>query len=319
MKNLIRDILAGDPRAIARAISSIENDGASRESLIDALYPHGGKALVWGITGPPGAGKSTLVDRFITHLRKSGFRIAVIAVDPSSPFSGGALLGDRLRMQNHALDQGVFIRSMASRGQLGGVAGATADTIKVFDAAGYDIIFIETIGVGQSEIEVVELADLVLLVLVPGMGDEIQALKAGIMEIGDLYIINKMDHEGAERLKTEVEYVLGLKDNSDPELKNPILLTNANSGTGTEAVIKAAQQYVAVLRQKGKFDQRRRERIKREIQHIAIAKIRARVRQHFNLESQFDNWVDRLHRKKTSPYRFINNKIEQLLKEFEQK
>ncbi|MCK4715412.1 MAG: methylmalonyl Co-A mutase-associated GTPase MeaB, partial [Candidatus Marinimicrobia bacterium] len=210
MQNLARQVLQQNIRAIARAISLIENgvETKKKEKLIDTLHPHCGHGIIWGITGPPGAGKSTLLNRLIEQLRHDNKKVAVIAVDPSSPFTGGAILGDRLRMQKHATDDSVFIRSMASRGHLGGVAGATGDAIKIFDAAGYDHIIIETIGVGQTEIDVMELSDIVLLVLVPGLGDEIQALKAGVMEIGDIFIINKKDIDGADRLRTEVEYVL---------------------------------------------------------------------------------------------------------------
>ncbi|HHJ53793.1 MAG TPA: methylmalonyl Co-A mutase-associated GTPase MeaB, partial [Caldithrix abyssi] len=197
---MVERILNGDTRAVARAISWIENEHPEKEQLIDALYPHAGRAAVWGITGPPGSGKSSLVNLIIKIQRAKGKKVAVIAVDPSSPFSGGAILGDRIRMQNHATDTGVFIRSMASRGHLGGIAGATADAIKVLDAAGFDLILIETIGVGQTEIDIVGLSDLVLLVLVPGLGDEIQALKAGVMEIGDVFIVNKSDKADADRV-----------------------------------------------------------------------------------------------------------------------
>ncbi|MCF6335614.1 MAG: methylmalonyl Co-A mutase-associated GTPase MeaB, partial [Spirochaetales bacterium] len=212
---LIKRITRGNTRAIARGISVIENNSDTKEELIDGLYPFTGKAQIIGITGPPGAGKSTIVDRIIQFERNNNKKIAVIAVDPSSPFSGGAILGDRLRMQTHATDPGVFIRSMASRGHLGGISAATSGAIKVFDAAGFDTIIIETIGVGQTEVEVIELADLIILTLVPGMGDEIQAMKAGIMEIADLFLVNKSDIDGADRLKSEIEYMLMLGPEND--------------------------------------------------------------------------------------------------------
>src|SRR6056297_1409848 len=195
---LVEKVLKGDIRAVAKAISMVENDADGKEAFIDAIYPECGHAVVWGVTGPPGAGKSTLVDKLIDRELKKGKKVAVVAVDPSSPFSGGAVLGDRLRMQSHATNPKVFIRSMASRGHLGGVAGATTDAVRVLDAAGYDLIIIESIGVGQTEIEIIEIADIVLLVLVPGMGDEIQALKAGVMEIGDIYVLNRKDYDGVD-------------------------------------------------------------------------------------------------------------------------
>ena len=207
---LTAGVLAGELRAVARAISLVENRDPQATSLVDRLYPHTGRAVLIGVTGSPGSGKSTLVDRLIAREREAGRTVAVIAVDPSSPFTGGAILGDRLRMQDHAADPGVFIRSMASRGSLGGLTAAAGDAVRVLDAAGYDTVLIETIGVGQTEIDVVELADLVLLVFMPGAGDEIQALKAGVMEIGDIYVINKDDLPGAKKLRLEVEYVLSL-------------------------------------------------------------------------------------------------------------
>lgn len=194
-----------------------------------------------GITGPPGAGKSTLADRLIQKEREAGKRVAVVAVDPSSPFTGGSLLGDRLRMQTHATDPGVFIRSMASRGHLGGISTAAFDAVKIFDAAGYDTVIVETIGVGQTEIEIIELSDIVMLVLVPGMGDEIQAMKAGVMEIGDIFVINKSDRDGAERLKAEVEYVLMLKEQKDRAEMADICMTSARDNTGITELYTALQ------------------------------------------------------------------------------
>ncbi|TFG62498.1 MAG: methylmalonyl Co-A mutase-associated GTPase MeaB, partial [Spirochaetales bacterium] len=208
VEGLARDILDGRFRAIAQGITLVENNLPEKENLIRILYPHTGRAVNLGITGAPGSGKSSLVNRLIHLYRDGGKRVGIIAVDPSSPFTRGAILGDRLRMQDHSRDPGVFIRSMASRGHLGGLSSGCWDAVKILDAAGFDTVIIETIGVGQNEVEIMRLSDLVLLVLVPGLGDEIQALKAGVMEIGDVYVINKMDLEGADRLKAEVEYAL---------------------------------------------------------------------------------------------------------------
>lgn len=316
MHKLAQQILRQNTRAIARGISLIENEteSAQKESLIDSLHTHCGHAMIWGITGPPGAGKSSLLDRFIERLRRQDKTVAVIAVDPSSPFSGGAILGDRLRMQKHATDDGVFIRSMASRGHLGGVAGATADAIKIFDAAGFDYVIIETIGVGQTEIEVMELSDIVLLVLVPGLGDEIQALKAGVMEIGNIFIINKKDLAGAERLKSEVEYVLGLQEN-DTHTRPPVCMTSATQDEGIESALSVIFDYQENIRQNGQLSGRRKDRIEKELRHIANAKIMAAAERFLNIDRRLDNWVEDVFHKKVSPYKLLNRKIGEFLKE----
>jgi len=308
-------ILRGDVRAIARAISWIENNRPEKESLIDELFPHCGNAQVWGITGPPGAGKSTLLDKIIELERGRQKKVAVIAVDPSSPFSGGAILGDRLRMQSHATDEGVFIRSMASRGHLGGVAQATCDAIKVLDAAGFDLIAVETIGVGQTEIEVVELSDLVLLVLVPGLGDEIQAMKAGVMEIGDIFVVNKMDRDGALKLKAEIEYVLGIQFADHPENMKPIVMTAASMNEGIDDLLTAIDGYVAKISQNGSLQDKRKSRLKSEIRQIFTQKVSAHVNRKYDFENRLDEWVDAVYRKKNGPYSLINEKLNLFLRE----
>jgi len=214
---LVDRLLAGDVRALARGISLVEENAPAAVELLRALFPRTGGARVLGLTGPPGAGKSSLVDRLIAGYRGTGCRVGVVAVDPSSAFSGGAILGDRVRMQAHATDPGVFIRSMATRGCLGGLARATNDAIDLLDAAGFDPILVETVGVGQDEIEVVKTADLVAVVLVPGLGDDIQAIKAGILEIADVFVINKADHRGADRLEADLDYMLSLANNDRPK------------------------------------------------------------------------------------------------------
>ena len=273
MIELAENVIKGQSRAVARAISWIENNHEFKESLIDQIYPHCGKAIVWGITGPPGSGKSSLVDHLVSKMRAVGKKVAVIAVDPSSPFSGGAILGDRIRMQKHATDEGVFIRSMASRGHLGGVSGATSDAIKALDAAGYDIILIETIGVGQTEIEVMELSDVVLLVLVPGLGDEIQALKAGIMEIGDIFVINKSDREDADKVQAEVEYMLEFKDTNENAVKNPVVMTSAKLNEGIDQLVNDTENYLHSISTNGQLEFRRKVRISNEIHRIIATKI----------------------------------------------
>src|SRR5437762_1273086 len=242
---LAERVLAGDSRAIARAISIIENEDPQASALVRAIFAKTGRAYVIGVTGPPGAGKSTLVDRMTTELRGAGQSVGIVAVDPTSPFSGGALLGDRVRMGAHFGDEGVFIRSMATRGHLGGLARATSDVALVLDAAGKDIVRIETVGVGQDEVDIVRTADVSIVVLVPGTGDEVQALKAGIMEIADIFVINKADRDGADRLAQSVAAMLALQTFQPGDWRPPILKTEATTGTGVPELIAAVVTFRA--------------------------------------------------------------------------
>jgi len=318
-QELVSQILEGNTRGIAKAISLAENGLAiqSKEELIDSLYSHCGNATIWGITGPSGVGKSTLLDKLLEHLRRDNHKVAVIVVDPSSPFSGGALLGDRLRMQRYATDEQVFIRSMASRGHPGGIAGATSDAVKIFDAAGYDTIIIETIGIGQSEVEIVKLADVVLLILVPGLGDEIQALKAGMMEIGDIFVINKSDLNGADRLQSELQYVLNLRGEDKSGSEYPLVMTCATNNQGINELYDRTNHYLTTLTQSGILSRKHRKRLEYEVRAIATAKIREKIDFNSRLETQLDGWINEIWLKKASPYKLINQKINGLIKEME--
>ncbi len=227
-------MLAGDPRAVARAISVVETEGAEAAALVGRLFARTGRATVVGVTGAPGTGKSTLVDRLVAVLRREGRRVGVLAVDPSSPFTGGAMLGDRVRMAAHGTDAGVFIRSMATRGHLGGLARATGDAVAVLDASGTDVVLVETVGVGQDEVEIAGTADVTIVLLAPGGGDELQALKAGVMEIGDLFVVNKADLPGADRAVQDVVASLALREAGPDDWQPPVLRTEATSNVGVE-------------------------------------------------------------------------------------
>ena len=269
---------AGAPRAVARLISLVEDAHPALREVMAALAPHTGHAHIIGITGSPGVGKSTLTNALVGTLRARGKRVGILAVDPSSPFSGGALLGDRIRMQDHALDPDVYIRSMASRGHLGGLSWTTPQALRVLDAAGCEVILVETVGVGQSEVEVAGLADTTLVLLAPGMGDGIQAAKAGILEIGDIFVVNKADREGADATVRDIRHMISLGDRSEPNLwRSPVLKAVAARDDGIAEVMAAIDDHLAWMEASGTLRDRRVRRAVDEIEAIAIQALRIRI------------------------------------------
>ena len=290
--------MAGDPRGIARGISLVENGTDEGPALVRDLFARSGRAFLVGVTGAPGAGKSTLVDGLVTRWRQAGKSVGVIAVDPTSPFSGGAMLGDRVRMQAHAQDTGVFIRSMATRGHLGGLARATADAALVLDAAGKDFVAIETVGVGQDEVEIARTADVAIVVLVPGMGDDVQALKAGVMEIADIFVVNKADREGADRTMAEVESLLSLHTYKHGEWRPPIVRTQATTGEGLDALVETISRF---REQAHEVDSRRRGRAEAQLRSIVAAKLLQQVESRVSAMAM-KALIDRIAARSIDPY-----------------
>ena len=271
---------AGDIRALARAISAVENRSPGSSDLLKALFPHSGRARVIGLTGSPGAGKSTLVDHLARLYRKQNHTVGIIAVDPTSPYTGGAILGDRIRMQEHFSDAGIYIRSMATRGSLGGLARTTADVATVLDASGRDVILIETVGVGQDEVDIVRLAEITIVILVPGMGDDVQTIKAGIMEIADIFVINKSDHDGAERVEREIRGLQSLATRHDGWTP-PIVKTVASEGKGIKELADAIAAYEAYLQNENlafkKSVENWQERLIEMLRDVMLEKARAQL------------------------------------------
>lgn len=298
---LVQRLLAGDRRALARAITMIEAGDDHARRVVGALFPHTGHSHIVGVTGAPGAGKSTIVNQLALEWRKREKTVGIIAVDPSSPFTGGAILGDRIRMQGVGGDKGVFIRSMASRGSLGGLARATSDVVKALDAAKYDIVIIETVGAGQAEVEIAREAHTVLVVEVPGMGDDIQAIKAGILEIADVFVVNKADREGADKAVRQLQMMLHLAEQAREGWSPPIVRTVAHQGQGIPEVVDATQRHLEHLRQHGHFESRERQRLVREFRAILKDAALEHLRQQYTYDER-QQLIDRLLRREVDPY-----------------
>jgi LAO/AO transport system kinase len=303
-------VLAGDTRAVARAISLVEDEDPAGAALVASIFPKTGRAWLIGVTGPPGAGKSTLVDRLAARLRQTGARVGIIAVDPTSPYTGGAILGDRVRMQAHAGDAGVFIRSMATRGHLGGLARATSEAALVLDAAGFDHVIIETVGVGQDEVDIVRTADVCVVMLVPGTGDEVQALKAGIMEIADIFVVNKADREGADRTVAAVESTLALQDFPPGSWRPPVLKTEATRGVGVGDLLAA----MTMFRERGAtaLGDRRRARHEFRLKELIGSAFMRRVETALE-PGELQDILDRIAARSIDPYTAADQILQRVL------
>ncbi len=282
LEDIGKKLLAGDKRALARAITVVEAGGTPATALVKELFNHSGKAHIIGVTGSPGVGKSTLVDALVTEARKEGKKVAVLAVDPSSPFTGGAILGDRIRMQDHTLDKDVYIRSMANRGHAGGVSLATYDAIRMLEAFGFDVVIIETVGVGQSELAIAQTADTTILVLMPGSGDDIQAIKSGIMEIGDIFVVNKGDLPGANKSATEIIASLELAHHPTSWCP-PVIVAISETGEGVDKIWQAVKDHGSFLNENDQLNERRKGKVKTELAEM-VAEI-ARTNLEHSLES----------------------------------
>jgi LAO/AO transport system kinase len=310
--DLVNGVLSGKRRELARLISLIENeDGDAIEALIQ-LYKHTGKAHVIGVTGPPGSGKSSLVTKLTAEFRKRKNSIGIVCVDPSSPFTGGALLGDRIRMQEHSLDKEVYVRSMGTRGHLGGLARATSDAVRAIDAFGKDIIFVETVGAGQSEVEVIDVAQTVIVTDMPGSGDDIQAIKAGIMEIADIFVVNKMDLPGAERKVTEINAMLDI-DPSEKDWRPPVLLTNSRSGEGVTELADKILEHLHFLKDSGQLEQKGLKRSRDELQELMRYKLTRELYQKLEGQPEYEAAIKKIATRKEDPYSVAERLIAEFL------
>ena len=311
MNKLLERALAGDTRSIGRLISLVEADSPASKEIMKTVYPKTGGAQVIGITGSPGAGKSTFVNRLIAQFRAEGKQVGVIAIDPSSPFTGGAILGDRLRMQDHAIEEGVFIRSMGSRGNLGGVSRGTHEGALILDACGFDVVIIETVGVGQSEVDIVKIADTVCLILTPGMGDDVQIMKAGIMEIADVFVVNKGDKEGADKVAADVQVML--KMIGELEWIPPVALVSSNKNTGVDEVREIIKRHGGYLRSSEEGKRRRWSQLEMEVEAILRGEISQLVENAWK-ERKSDEVMEDLSSRRANPYTLAGEIMHKVVK-----
>ena len=311
---LAKRILEGDIRAASRLMRDIDDRIPSAMNVLKDLYPKTGKAYILGITGPPGSGKSTIVDKMIDIFRKEGKSVGIVAVDPTSPFTGGAILGDRIRMQRHATDEGVFIRSLATRGCLGGLSRSTQDIVNVMDAMGKDIVLVETVGVGQDEVEIVNTAHTSIVVLVPGLGDDIQAIKAGIIEIGDIFVINKCDREGADKMERDLRMVLEMGRKRDDGWEPSIFRTEAILGKGIFELVYGIYQHRQVLEQSQTLEKKLKERTKTTFLEILESELMTHFVEKIEKEGKWESLIDDLARRRTDPYTMVEKMMSEEIK-----